>query len=82
MILDLISGFLSLHPTIAVVLSCVGACRVLIKPAMSLARYITSKTPTTRDDKALEALEKSKVFATVRYILDWLTSVRLPSSKK
>ena len=82
MVLELIQDFIISNPATASVLSCIGAFRVLFKPVLSLAKFLSSKTKTTRDDEFIEKLEKSKAYQIIRYCFDWFASIKLPATKK
>ena len=82
MILELAQSFLASNPTIATILQIVGGLRIFCKPIFSFAKFISSKTKTTRDDEFIQKLEESKVYTILRFGLDWMASVKLPESGK
>lgn len=55
----------------------VGACRLLIKPALALAHAYTAQTQTDKDDQALARLENSSGFKAALFVLDWIASIKL-----
>jgi hypothetical protein len=77
MMLDFLHGFLASHPTVSTIVSCIGLLRIFFKPL----QLFIKETPFTWDDKALGALEKSKVYPIFRFLLDLGASVKLPKGK-
>lgn len=56
----------------------VGTLRLIMKPIMVALRAIADATPSAADNEVLDNVEKSKVYSTVIFILDWLVSIKLP----
>jgi len=65
------------YPITASALTIIGILRVVNKPLFSLLRAYVTVTKNEADDKALDAVEKSKLYTYLTYILDWLGSVKL-----
>ena len=65
------------------IVSIVGSLRVALKPLMSGLKSIAEATYwTTKDNEFLAKLENSKIYTTIVYILDWIASIKFPTSKK
>ena len=77
MIISVVEQFLMSHPTVSTIVSCIGLMRIFFKPL----QLFIKETPFTWDDKALDALEKSKVYPIFRFLLDLGASVKLPKGK-
>lgn len=56
----------------------VGALRLINKPLFSMLKMYAKMTVDESDDKAIEAVEKSKAYSVFTYILDYLGSVKVP----
>ena len=63
-------------------MAAIVACRFLVKPAFSYLHYRASQTPELDDDRRLEAIERSRWFAIVSYLLDTVFSVKLQQPKQ
>lgn len=69
------------HPWIASALLLLGTLRLIIKPLMSLIRLVTKSTSTPADDQFLDKVEASWLWTAFLFIVDWLTSIKLPAAK-
>lgn len=65
------------HPWLVTLLALIGGLRLVIKPIMAGARFFAAKTETTKDDAALDAIERSYLYTMFLFALDWLTSIKL-----
>ena len=77
LLLPFIQMALEKYPLFTSIVFFMGACRVILKPLMSLARTIVAQTPSKYDDEKLDAFEKSKFFITMNFLLDWVASVKI-----
>ncbi len=75
--MEIILTFLNQYPAVATLLTIVGALRLINKPLFSLLKMYVMTTPSDSDNKALEAVEKSKAYSVFTYILDYLGSVKV-----
>lgn len=65
------------------IISIIGSLRLINKPLFEFLRAITKFTYwTDRDDKLLSKIETSKIYKTIVFILDWLTSIKLKKDEK
>lgn len=64
------------YPAVATVLMLIGTLRLIMKPLMTFLHEFVLATPGTGDDALLDQVEKSKVYTTFMYILDWFTSIK------
>lgn len=81
---ELLLWIIQLHPAAAPVMglfSVMGAARAINKPLFTFLHEMVKATATQYDDNLLEQVEKSKSYTGLCYLLDWLGSVKLPSSK-
>jgi hypothetical protein len=78
MTLETIIAFI-LHkvPTLGTIAATIGLLRIFFKPL----QLFIKETPFTWDDKALDALEKSKIYPIFRFLLDLGASIKLPQGK-
>ena len=63
------------------ILLLVGTLRLVIKPAFAFAYAITAVTPSLKDDAAVKKLEEGKTMKAVKFVIDWLASIKLPAKK-
>lgn len=67
------------HPWIALVLAFMGTMRFWAKPAsLALHKYVES-TASTADDQLLARVERSVWYTAFWFVVDWLTSIKLPA---
>lgn len=65
-------------PLVLGVLAGVGVLRAVNKPLFMALKSIASATPTQKDDKILEDIERSNLYKFISFVLDWFASVKLP----
>lgn len=75
-------SFVKDTPVFSSLLMVVGFLRIAIKPLMTILQAYVKLTPYDHDDKWLQSVEQSKGYKVVLYLLDWLLSVKVPTSKK
>lgn len=59
----------------------IASARLVLKPAFAFAYAITALTPSTKDDLAVKKIEDGKIMQSVKFVLDWIASVKFPSKK-
>lgn len=64
------------------VITVIGALRLAFKPLMALAQVVADHTKTEKDNEVLRKIEESKLLSTILFVIDWLTSLKLPKKKK
>jgi hypothetical protein len=77
---SIIAAFHAL-PLMGKVVSIVGTLRVVLKPLQvlpSVVKNFVSATPSTKDDELLKDVEDSKFYKSVKFVIDWIFSVKLP----
>lgn len=84
MILGFFKGILetysaSLPSWLIGVLLLIASCRLILKPAFAFAYAIASLTPSEKDDAAIHKVEDGKIMKTIKFVLDWLGSVKFPA---
>jgi hypothetical protein len=77
-IVPMLVNLVTSYPKIATVFLIMGAARAIMKPLMTLLRTVAEQTPSTKDNELLDQVEKSKVFKTVEFVLDYVASIKLP----
>lgn len=75
--MEAITLLLMKYPAAMTFLSIVGVLRLINKPLFSMLKLYAMTTPHDSDDKAIEAVEKSKVYLGITYILDYLGSIKV-----
>ena len=78
---DLIASLVSQYPNAVAVFSIIGILRAINKPLFAAFRAYTNATSTPKDDAVLDAVEKSKAYTYAMFILDYLTSVKVPNKE-
>jgi hypothetical protein len=69
------------YPVIASIIGVVGVFRLVFKPAVSFARTVVTATPTKKDDEVMDKVEASGVYKGIVWVVDYLTSIKLPGAK-
>lgn len=81
---QILSWIIGLHPAgagVLATLALVGTLRTVNKLLFTFLREVVKVTDSQYDDNLLAQVEKSKVYATVSYLLDWFASIKLPAKK-
>jgi hypothetical protein len=76
--MDSLLQLASQYPLPASVLMLMGALRMINKPLFLILRTIADATPTLKDNEWLEKVERSKLYVSLSFILDYVASVKLP----
>ena len=74
-VLTMILGYLP--DVVTTVLIAIGGSRVFIKPIMALGEAYTDFTPSTTDNEAWVGFKGGNVFKSLRFLLDYLFSIKL-----
>lgn len=80
--LPIIQDLISKYPAVSTVIFAIGALRLVMKPVMSALRSYVDYTATPDDNAKLDAVEASKIYTTVCYVLDWIASVKIGPQAK
>tara|TARA_R110000868_G_scaffold242882_5_gene498499 strand:- start:172 stop:420 length:249 start_codon:yes stop_codon:yes gene_type:complete len=80
-LLLIVNELVAKWPVLSSVLLVVGALRLTIKPLVSIVRSVVELTPGKTDDLLLDKVEASKVYKGLCWVLDYLTSIKLPGAK-
>lgn len=70
------------YPWVVSIIAVVGTFRLVVKPIITAIEKIVRETATTKDDEVLERVQRSPIYAWFFYVLDWLTSIKIPPRKK
>lgn len=76
-LLPLIEGLIGTYGRAAQVIMILGALRLILKPAMSIWRTVVEMTASPKDDEELDAIEHSKAYHVIAYLLDWGASIKV-----
>lgn len=79
-VLDLIMTYLP--ENVIAVIALIGGFRVIFKPLMALLEAVAIYTPTKKDDKLYESISEGNTYKTIRFIFDYIASIKLPEKKK
>lgn len=78
--MDVLEWFRSLttdNTAVVFIIWIVGLLRVVNKPLFAGIRSYVQSTESKEDDEMLDAVERSKTYRLVSFILDWTTSVKM-----
>jgi hypothetical protein len=75
---QLLIDLVAKYPVAASIVGVVGTFRFVFKPLMSAVKQIVSDTPSKKDDEFLGKVESNKIYKAFVYVIDWLTSIKLP----
>ena len=78
---EFISGIVGQYPKLTGVLLGIGTFRIFFKPIFSALEKAVADSPSKRDDAILSDVKESRVFKGFVWTLDFLFSVKLPTSK-
>lgn len=70
------------YPILMTVFLVIGILRAVNKPLFTFLNSLVKATPTLKDDEVLVAVEQSKIYKAIVFILDWTASVKLPVKKE
>jgi len=70
------------YPVVSTVLAVIGGLRLVMKPLFSLLHALVEVIPGDKDNQLLAKIEGSKVYTSIVYVLDYLTSIKLLSPPK
>lgn len=76
-IVPILINIVSSYPKIATLFLVMGAARAIMKPLFTLLRTVADQTPSPKDNELLDQVEKSKVFKTIEFVLDYVASIKL-----
>ena len=68
------------YPWLSQVIMTVGALRLIFKPLFSFIAAFIKSTPTTDDDVAWAKLKDSKITRTLVWVVDYLSSIKIPAA--
>ena len=71
-------GLIGDHPYVMALVFIMGALRAVMKIAFELAYKITASTPNPSDDAIVKQIDESQAMKVVRFLLDYLGSIKLP----
>jgi len=75
-VLEMLFGFLP--SGVIAVITLIGGMRVLFKPLMVFLEAIALYTPSKKDDEIYKNINEGNTYKTIRIILDFLASIKLP----
>ncbi len=75
-------GLLLQYPIVATAVFAIGSLRVIFKPMQLFIDGIVARTETKEDDRIWAAVKASKVYRSVSWLIDMMSSIKLPQAKK
>lgn len=79
-VLEMLMGFLPTN--IVAVFALMGGFRAIFKPLMALLEAISIYTPTKKDDELYKSINEGNTYKTIRFLFDYIASIKLPEKKK
>jgi len=80
--MDMLTELLLQYPIFSKVLMVMGILRLTLKPSFSILHSIVDFTKSPVLAKFVSAVEASKAFSAVSYVLDWFGSIKSLPPKK
>lgn len=78
----IVEGYVHLFPTWVIgILLIIGTLRLVVKPAMAIAKSVVASTPSLEDDLLVQKVETSKAYQIAVFLIDWIASIKLPQKK-
>lgn len=71
-----------LPENLVVIMALIGGFRVVFKPLMALLEAISIYTPTKKDDELYKSINEGNTYKTIRFLFDYIASIKLPEKKK
>lgn len=75
---DIIMQFLVTHPSLAVLVTIVSILRAVLKPIMTAIEAGVNASGSDKAKNTLAQVEASKPYRVLVFVVDYLTSVKLP----
>jgi len=69
------------YPVVMSIVVIVGSLRLLIKPVFEFLIKVADSTETQKDNELLQKVMNSKGYSVVVFLVDYLSSVKLPVKK-
>jgi len=79
-VIEMLLGILPAGVVSALVI--IGGLRVVFKPLMALFEAISIATPSKKDDELYKKVVEGNTYKTIRFIFDYIASIKLPAKKK
>ena len=76
--MELITNLVNENAQLAGILSALYLISLFNKALFTFLHDVVKIIPGDKDDKALDAVERSKAYQIIAYVLDWVTRVKLP----
>ena len=80
--MEIIAKLIETHPLVAQVFIVIGILRSINKPLFSLLQAYVDSTASKSDNEFLNKVMSSKVYFMLNYVLEWSTSVKLPTKQQ
>jgi hypothetical protein len=64
-------------PFLSSIIFFMGSLRMVMKPLFTFLRALVNATKTTKDNELLDKAERSKFYKVLRFVLDYVASVKL-----
>lgn len=71
-----------LPENVIAIIALIGGFRVVFKPLMALLEAISIYTPTKKDDELYKSINEGNTYKTIRFLFDFIASIKLPEKKK
>lgn len=79
-VLEVLMTYLPVN--VLAIISLIGGFRVIFKPLMTLLQVVTEFTPSKKDDELYKEVSEGNTLKTIRFVLDYIASIKLPAKKK
>ena len=80
--IDQVTFLLQQYPVLQHVVAAMVICRIIFKPLFAILGRYVELTVEEKDDEKLHKIMKSKAYKMTAFIIDMVSSVKLPKIKK
>lgn len=70
------------YPVVLSIISVMGMARLFLKPVMTFLHEIVLITPSKKDNELLKKAEESKASKSLKFVLDYLFSLKIGNQGK
>lgn len=69
------------YPVLSSIVMTIGSLRLVMKPVVSAVLTYVENSPSVKDNEFIEKVKKNKYWKAAFWVLDYVSSVKLPSKK-
>lgn len=77
----ILTALIAKYPVLSSIVGVVGVLRLIFKPLFVFFHSFVLATPSTKDNEILSRVESSKAYSMLVFLVDYLSSIKLPEKK-